>query len=85
LLIAVPTIQRVAIWADPVTFWKDCIAKTPPFGKVRLLLAAELINAGEYSEAETQLDKAFVLGLPRDIDKEAFRELQSAVKRRRAK
>ena len=67
---AVPTAHRVNLWNDPIAFWQDTVKKSPQFATPRLLLAAELINKGEYAEARHQLQDALEIGLNREIDRQ---------------
>ncbi len=70
LLIAVPTVQRVNLWADPVAFWQDTVTKSPEFATPRLFLAAEFIGEGKTEEARHQLQNALEIGLNREIDRQ---------------
>lgn len=81
LLISIPTIYRVAEWADPVRFWQSTVLKTPDLATVRLLLAKELINNGRYEEAESQLFSAKSIGLRREVDRITYGEFLAALEK----
>lgn len=62
LLLAVPTIYRVNLWADPVAFWNDVVIKSPTFHRGYLGRAAALIDTHDYAAAEADLQQALSMG-----------------------
>ena len=66
LVAAIPTVLRVNLWSDPVPFWRDAVSKSPGVPIPHLALAAELINAGSYAEAERELQAANRIGFDRE-------------------
>jgi protein O-mannosyl-transferase len=66
LLAAIPTVLRVNLWSEPVPFWHDAVSKSPGASIPHLALAAELINAGNYGEAERELKEADGIGYDRE-------------------
>lgn len=66
LLAAIPTVLRVNLWSEPVTFWHDTVSKSPGASVPHLALAVELINAGNYGEAKRELKKADGIGYDRE-------------------
>ncbi len=79
LFLALPTSLRVATWTDPVAFWNDTIRKAPGFGTPHLLLAAELISAGDLDQAERHLARAGELGITRNKEREYARDVRLAL------
>lgn len=67
LLLGIPTMQRVVVWADPMTFWRDVVAKSPQFPRGYVGVAIEDIEIGKYHEAESLLRRALSMGLERDF------------------
>jgi len=62
LLLAIPTIYRVSLWADPVAFWNDIVVKSPRFSRSYVCLATALFEVRDYDAAERSLDKARAMG-----------------------
>ena len=62
ILLAIPTIYRVSLWADPVAFWNDIVVKSPRFSRSYVCLATALSNVHDYDAAERNLDKAQAMG-----------------------
>jgi hypothetical protein len=67
LLVAIPTINRVALWGDPKAFWKDLLVKSPEFPRSYVGYANELIHEGHYADAEKYLQKALSMGYERNF------------------
>ncbi|CAG1015736.1 hypothetical protein ANAEL_05346 [Anaerolineales bacterium] len=67
LVLAIPTINRAALWADPIAFWGDIVEKNPRFARAHGALAAEYLAHGQYQQAEQSSRNALELGLDRDF------------------
>ncbi|MEI6207185.1 MAG: tetratricopeptide repeat protein [Desulfuromonadales bacterium] len=65
-LMSVPTMQRVALWGDPMKFWSDVMFKSPEFSRSYAGVACELLREKKYDEAEKLLNKALEMGLNKD-------------------
>jgi Tfp pilus assembly protein PilF len=52
------TIERNAVWSNPVMFWSDAVAKSPGLARPYYSLAQAYINRGDLDAALPQLDKA---------------------------
>lgn len=85
LLTAIPTVRRVYDWTEPVTFWQDTVAKSPRCAIPRLALAAELINAGRYAEAERHIKNASETGIERESDRRFAVEISDTLNRLKEK
>jgi hypothetical protein len=81
--IAATAAYRVLVWSDPIRFWRDTAEKSPRFGTVRLVLAAEYLQAGRYAEAERNLRLAADLGLARRNAQEFYQELRIMLDKKR--
>lgn len=53
--LAVSTVYRSGLWADPVALWHDTTVKSPESPLVRVIYAYELIQAGRITEAEANI------------------------------
>jgi tetratricopeptide (TPR) repeat protein len=62
LLFAIPTFYRVSLWADPVAFWTDVVAKSPEFHRSYVGLATAQIEAHDYDGAGKNLERALAMG-----------------------
>lgn len=69
LLLSLPTAFRVRLWAEPISFWEDTVAKAPKFATARLVLSSEYLKSGQYKKADDTLRQAVRLGLPRKTRK----------------
>jgi hypothetical protein len=58
LLLGSLTLQRNAVWADPVTLWTDVVEKSPGKFRPHLNLGESYDAAGKYPEAEREYRKA---------------------------
>ncbi len=67
LVLAIPTINRAALWADSIAFWSDIVSKKPRFARAHAALAAEYLADGQYQRAEQSNRNALELGLDRDF------------------
>jgi hypothetical protein len=65
LVLLIPTVSRARMWTRPIPFWEDAAEKSPGFGTVRLVLAAEYLQAGRCLDAEQAFRLANQSGLPR--------------------
>lgn len=79
ILLGIPTVKRVIIWMDPITFWMDSVQKSPGFGTPRLPLAMELISEGRLIEAEQQIALAHKNGLKRENAVLFAKEVETAL------
>ena len=52
------TVERNAVWADPVMFWSDAAAKSPNLARPYFSLGAVYADAGNFDAAMTQYTKA---------------------------
>jgi tetratricopeptide (TPR) repeat protein len=57
ILFAVWTYERNSVWKDPVTFWKDCVEKSPNKARPRSNLGLALMREGTIEEAIVQFRK----------------------------
>jgi len=55
------TFQRNKIWHDPVTFWEDCVKKSPKDYRPHLILGATYADAGMPEKAIPQYEKGLAL------------------------
>jgi protein O-mannosyl-transferase len=67
LFMAIPTIYRVSLWADPVAFWSDIVAKSPGFQRGYVSLAAAQIDVRDFAAAQKNLSAARAIGVEKDI------------------
>jgi hypothetical protein len=81
LILALPTVLRITVWCDPISFWRDAVAQSPKYAPVRLLLAGELIKNGKKKEAKEELVKANNLGLSRKVDKKDYAKLMHDIEK----
>ena len=51
VLLGLATYQRNTVWADSVSLWSDCAAKSPNKARPQYNLACELYEQGNYTEA----------------------------------
>lgn len=58
LVFSVLTVQRNALWADPIAFWHDNAQKGPKSTRVMLILAKTYLDRGDYAHAEEWYTKA---------------------------
>lgn len=58
LVFSILTVQRNALWADPIAFWHDNAKKGPKSTRVMLILAKTYLDRGDYAHAEEWYTKA---------------------------
>jgi tetratricopeptide (TPR) repeat protein len=66
MLLSIPTMQRVALWSEPMAFWQDVLKKSPEFPRSYAGVAVELLNEKKYDEAEVLYNKALKMGLDKN-------------------
>jgi tetratricopeptide (TPR) repeat protein len=57
LLLSVATVERNAVWKDPVALWRDVAIATPSDARAQMNLARALRAAGRLGEAERHLEE----------------------------
>lgn len=62
LLVALPTMSRVALWCDRAAFWEDALKNSPGFPKSYSALGAIALDEQRYDDAERHIKKAQSLG-----------------------
>lgn len=67
MLLAIPTMQRVNLWADSKAFWIDVIKKSPEFPRSYSGLAIEFLSEKRYDEAERLFKKTLSMGYEREF------------------
>lgn len=80
MLLAVPTMQRVNLWADSKAFWLDVMKKSPEFPRSYSGVAIELMAEKRYDEAETLFMKTLSMGYEREFIWENLARIQLARK-----
>ena len=58
IVFAVWTYQRNEVWKDDLTFWQDCVAKSPKKGMPHLNLGVALRERGNFDESIGEFHKA---------------------------
>lgn len=58
LVFSILTVQRNALWVDPIAFWRDNAQKVPKSTRVMLILAKAYLDQGDYAHAEEWYTKA---------------------------
>jgi tetratricopeptide (TPR) repeat protein len=66
LLLAIPSMARVSLWADPVAFWQDTLEKSAGYHRAKVALAHEYLQLGRLDMADSYLDKALAAGFEAD-------------------
>jgi tetratricopeptide (TPR) repeat protein len=61
LLFSLMVVERNRVWADPVTLWRDSIAKVPTFWGSHYALATEYKDRGDFEEAKRLLRRTIEL------------------------
>lgn len=61
MLLAVPTMARVALWCDPDAFWKDALKKGPGLAKSHSALGVYAYEQQRYDDAERYMKKSLSL------------------------
>lgn len=67
LLLAIPIMSRVNVWADSKRFWQEIMKESPMFPRSYVGVAYELMEEQKYDEAEILLKKALAMGYERDF------------------
>jgi tetratricopeptide (TPR) repeat protein len=67
LLLAIPTMGRVNLWAQPLQFWHDTLEKSAGYHRAKVALACEYMRNGQYDVADRYLDKALASGFEADF------------------
>lgn len=66
LLLSIPSMQRVALWTEPMAFWEDVLQKSPEFPRSYAGVAFESLERHQYDKAETLYKKSLSMGLDRE-------------------
>lgn len=61
MLLAVPTMARVALWCDPDAFWKDALKKGPGLAKSHSALGVYAYEQQRYDDAERYMKESLSL------------------------
>lgn len=62
VMLTIPTFQRVTLWGNPLTFWREVMLQSPEFPRSYVGVACELLHEKKYNEAEPLLNKALGMG-----------------------
>ncbi|WP_129126157.1 hypothetical protein [Geomonas oryzae] len=61
MLLAIPTMARVALWCDPDAFWKDALKKGPGLAKSHSALGVYAYEQQRYDDAERYMKQSLSL------------------------
>ncbi len=79
LALGLASVQRNALFADPVALWTDAAAKAPEKGRPWIMLGYALIDEARYAEAVDALDRGLALE-PWDAQAETARAAAAALR-----
>jgi len=76
------TYERNKVWQDGLTFWEDCVRKSPNLGRAHNNYAYYLYKIGKIGEAEREFERVLTLNPPGKVAGRAYYNLGVIMARR---